>query len=184
MWSTLSLPCVWKVFVIHQKNSNSRTTRAALRGDCVVPLRSSSFGQLCFSVRASQLWNQLPVEIRSCTSHNTFTYCLKDWLSGNQKCEHLWWYLSWVHVCLLLYIFVALMSNPWWFVWMIVLESIGIMLYCCYLLLFVFFNMSYFSAILCLALYLAKGLQLKKIACWLTLAHLEKCRLMCTKLCK
>ena len=58
---------------IQQKQCNNKTTRSALRGDCVVPLRSSSFGQLCFSVRASKLWNQLPVEIRNCTSHHTFT---------------------------------------------------------------------------------------------------------------
>ena len=62
---------------IQQKSSSSRTTRSALRGDCVVPLGSSSFGQLCFSVRASKLWNQLPVDIRNSTSHHTFTHHLK-----------------------------------------------------------------------------------------------------------
>ena len=62
-------------FLYSRKKSNSRTTRSALRGDCVVPISSSSFGQLCFSVRASKLWNQLPVEIRNCTSHHTSIHC-------------------------------------------------------------------------------------------------------------
>ena len=65
---------------IQQKLCNNKTTRSALRVDCVVPIRSSSFGQLFFSVRASKLWNQLPVEIRNCTSHHTFTHRLKDLL--------------------------------------------------------------------------------------------------------
>lgn len=46
-----------------KKNTN-RSTRAASRGDCIVPFRKSVFGQSVFSYRASQTWNAIPCVIR------------------------------------------------------------------------------------------------------------------------
>jgi hypothetical protein len=38
----------------------SRSTRSAMRGDCIVALRKSTFSKSVFSVRASHVWNTLP----------------------------------------------------------------------------------------------------------------------------
>ncbi len=65
---------------IKQKNLNNRSTRSTRRGDCEIPFRSISFGQSCFSVRASQLWNTLPTELRKCTIYHSFRQSLKIWL--------------------------------------------------------------------------------------------------------
>ena len=66
----------------------SRSTRSAMRGDCIVPLRKSTFSKSAFSVRASHVWNTLPSDTHNCTTYHTFTKCLKTWLKVNQICEH------------------------------------------------------------------------------------------------
>ena len=66
----------------------SRSARSAMRGDCIVPLRKSTFSKSAFSVRASHVWNTLPSDTHNCTTYHTFTKCLKTWLKVNQICEH------------------------------------------------------------------------------------------------
>lgn len=73
---------------IKKFNSNNRSTRSAQRGDCAIPFRFTSFSQSCFSVRASQLRNTLPTEIRNCTTYHSFTQSLKAWLLENQTCDN------------------------------------------------------------------------------------------------
>uniref|UniRef100_A0A8C7N2Z1 C2H2-type domain-containing protein n=1 Tax=Oncorhynchus kisutch TaxID=8019 RepID=A0A8C7N2Z1_ONCKI len=53
-----------------------------MRGDCIVPLRKSTFSKSAFSVRASHVWNTLPSDTHNCTTYHTFTKCLKTWLKG------------------------------------------------------------------------------------------------------
>ncbi len=73
---------------IQQKSSSGRATRAATRGDCVVPYRRSKFGQTVFSVRASNYWNCLPAELRESTSYLSFKFKLKKWIKNTQTCNH------------------------------------------------------------------------------------------------
>uniref|UniRef100_A0AAR2J957 Reverse transcriptase domain-containing protein n=1 Tax=Pygocentrus nattereri TaxID=42514 RepID=A0AAR2J957_PYGNA len=74
---------------IKQKDSRgSMVTRAFTRGDCIVQYRRSKFGQTVFSIRASQYWNSLPTELRTCTNYLIFKYKLKTWLKANQICNH------------------------------------------------------------------------------------------------
>lgn len=70
-----------------KKNTN-RSTRAASRGDCIVPFKKSVFGQSVFSYRASQTWNAIPCVIRDLPTFTSFTKHLKTWLLQNQNCNH------------------------------------------------------------------------------------------------
>ncbi len=81
---------------IKQKNLNNRSTRSTQRGDCEIPFRSISFGQSCFSVRASQLWNTLPTELRKCTIYHSFRRSLKIWLF---KKTDIWSFLIYKSYC-------------------------------------------------------------------------------------
>ena len=63
-------------------------TRGAARGDCVIPLKKSVFGQSVFSIMSAWEWNHLPQNIRESTSSNCFKSNLKTWLINNQKCDH------------------------------------------------------------------------------------------------
>jgi hypothetical protein len=60
----------------------SRFTRSAMRGDCIVPLRKSTFSQSAFSVRDYHVWNKLPSETHNCTTYHTFTKKHKDMAKG------------------------------------------------------------------------------------------------------
>ena len=65
-----------------------RPTRSAARGDCIVPLRKSVFGQTAFSVRAAREWNLIPTHIRNFKTYVSFKFNLRKWLTGNQDCQH------------------------------------------------------------------------------------------------
>lgn len=45
------------------RNASSRLSRGAERGDCIVPLRKSTFSLLSFSDRAAQEWDSVSVRI-------------------------------------------------------------------------------------------------------------------------
>ncbi len=65
-------PPVFKDY-IHQ--ITGRYTRAGIRGDCNVPLRRTTFGQLYFAFRGTHEWNRLPVELKEfehLTGHGGF----------------------------------------------------------------------------------------------------------------
>ncbi len=70
------------------KINTNRSTRAGSRGDCLVPLRKSAFGQSVFSYRASHSWNTIPSDIRDLPTLTYFTKHLKIWLLKNQNCTH------------------------------------------------------------------------------------------------
>uniref|UniRef100_A0A673YKD7 SP110 nuclear antigen, tandem duplicate 1 n=1 Tax=Salmo trutta TaxID=8032 RepID=A0A673YKD7_SALTR len=55
---------------IKQKTHFSRSTRSAMRGDCIVPFRKSTFSQTAFTLRVSHVWNSLPSDTRNCATHN------------------------------------------------------------------------------------------------------------------
>ena len=76
---------------IQQKNSSGRATRAATRGDCVIQYRRSKSGQTVFSVRATNYWNCLPIELRESTSYISFKIKLRRWIKNNQNCNHQNW---------------------------------------------------------------------------------------------
>ena len=69
-------------------DENRRITRSVTRGDCAVSFRNSTFTQNVFSVRASAIWNKLPLAIRNCTNFNTFKVVLKGHLKSSQACTH------------------------------------------------------------------------------------------------
>ena len=73
---------------IKRCESGDRTTRATTRGDCEVPSRQSVFGNTVLSVRASNLWNSLPTEVRQSSNYLTFKFNLKRWLKSGQICNH------------------------------------------------------------------------------------------------
>ena len=62
---------------IKLKDDNGLATRAVTRGDCVIQYRHSKFGQIVFSVRASNYWNTLPTDARECASISVFKNKLK-----------------------------------------------------------------------------------------------------------
>ena len=61
---------------IFQNNAGDRLTRSSVRGDIVVPRRKTSFGQTAFTVRASQFWNSLPLNIRQSDSCRPYYYII------------------------------------------------------------------------------------------------------------
>ena len=71
---------------ISQKNAGDRLTKWSVGGDSVVPRRKTSFCKTAFTVRASQFWNTLPLNIHQ--SDSTFAYNLNTWLKSNQTCHH------------------------------------------------------------------------------------------------
>lgn len=80
-------PRVLNQFVNIVPNTH-RSTRSATRGDCIVPLRKSAFGQTAFSVRAAREWNLIPIHIRNFKTYASFKFHLKKWLIDNQDCQH------------------------------------------------------------------------------------------------
>ena len=64
------------------------STRASVKGDCVIPFRRTTFGQNVLSIIGGKLWNSLPLIIRECPTFNTFKTRLKQWLLENQRCTH------------------------------------------------------------------------------------------------
>ena len=67
---------------------SGRSTRASVKGDCVIPFRRTTFGQNVLSIIGGKLWNSLPLIIRECPTFNTFKTHLKQWLLENQSCTH------------------------------------------------------------------------------------------------
>ena len=63
-------------------------TRGAARGDCIIPLRKSTFSQSAFSVRAALEWNSIPATIRELDTYSSFRAHLKKWLISTQLCQH------------------------------------------------------------------------------------------------
>ena len=63
-------------------------TRGASSGNCKVRLCKSSFGQTAFSVRAINMWNSLPVELKLDVDLDHFKLKLKQFLKRNQSCSH------------------------------------------------------------------------------------------------
>lgn len=51
------------VIRVCQKNSSEYVMSGSVGGDCVVPLRRSTFSQSAWSVRGAREWNSLPDEI-------------------------------------------------------------------------------------------------------------------------
>lgn len=64
-----------------------RSTRGALRGDCIIPLRQSKFSQSAFSVKAAREWNTIPTTIRDLDTDKVFRLQLKKWLISTQLCK-------------------------------------------------------------------------------------------------
>ncbi len=50
--------------LVRIRTTDYHSTRGALRGDCIIPLRRSKFSQAAFSVKAAQEWNIIPTTIR------------------------------------------------------------------------------------------------------------------------
>ena len=73
---------------INIRTTATRVTRGAERGDCIIPLRKSSFSQSSFSVKAAQQWNSIPSPIRYQTTFSLFNPKLKIWLVRNPLCQH------------------------------------------------------------------------------------------------
>ncbi len=63
------------------------STRGALRGDCIIPLRRSKFSQSAFSVKAAREWNTITT-IRDLDAYALFRVQLKNWLISTQICQH------------------------------------------------------------------------------------------------
>ena len=62
---------------VQVRTSAYHSTRSAERGDCIIPLRKSRFGQSTFSHKAAQDWNTIPAPIRELDSHQSFKFYLK-----------------------------------------------------------------------------------------------------------
>ena len=73
---------------ISQKNRTERVTRGSVRGDCVIPLRKSAFGQSAWSVRGASEWNSIPEEVKQQSTYQTFKKHLKQWLINTDTCQH------------------------------------------------------------------------------------------------
>lgn len=80
-------PPPFNSFII-QRNNSSHNTRSTTRGDLVIPLRKSTFGQLSFSFTAIHNWNSLPITIKNIHMYSTFIAHLKNWLIDNYTCTH------------------------------------------------------------------------------------------------
>ncbi len=65
-----------------------RLKRSAVRGDYIVPLRKSLFGQRVFSVRAAREWNSIQSNITNRNTYASFKFHLKKWLIESQYCQH------------------------------------------------------------------------------------------------
>ena len=65
-----------------------RSLRRSSMQDCTVPFRRTAFGQSAFSVKATNQWNTLPDDVRSCSSISTFKTNLKRLLKAAQLCTH------------------------------------------------------------------------------------------------
>ena len=63
-------------------------TRAAIRGDCEVQFRRTTFAQNVLSVKGCLEWNKLPINIRECPTYGTFKSKLSEWILDKQTCEH------------------------------------------------------------------------------------------------
>lgn len=50
--------------LVNVRTTVYRSTRGALRGDCIIPLRWSKFSQSAFSVKVAQEQNTIPTIIR------------------------------------------------------------------------------------------------------------------------
>ncbi|KAK0155602.1 hypothetical protein N1851_002080 [Merluccius polli] len=70
--------------LVQVRTSAYHSTRGAARGDCIIPLRKSQFGQSTFSHKAAQEWNTIPAHIRELDSHPSFKFPLKKWFIHNQ----------------------------------------------------------------------------------------------------
>ena len=63
-------------------------TRGAARGDCIIPLRKSTFSQSAFSDKTALEWNSIPATIRELDTYSSFRAHLKKWLISPQLCQH------------------------------------------------------------------------------------------------
>lgn len=72
-----------------QKYTNEGVrTRAGVSGNCRVKRCRTALGQSAFSVKGTQLWNSLPLELKSQSDLRLFSLKLKLWLKSHQQCEH------------------------------------------------------------------------------------------------
>ena len=58
-------------------------TRSSAQGNLLVPVVERSSSSKSFMVRSAVTWNQIPAEIRSCKSLETFKRNLKQWIKAN-----------------------------------------------------------------------------------------------------
>ena len=56
---------------INRRTGTDRVTRGSSRGDCVIPLRKSTFNQSAWSVKSAKEWNLIPQHNREL---NTYMY--------------------------------------------------------------------------------------------------------------
>ena len=68
--------------------NNSRVTRGTVSGNCKVAHRRTTFGQTAFSIKGSNLWNALPVNVKQSPNLRSFNKAIKVWLKVNQSCTH------------------------------------------------------------------------------------------------
>lgn len=78
-----------------QRPDSGGSTRASVKGDCVIPFKRTTFGQNVLSKIGCKFWNSLPLPIRECPTFKTFKAHLKQWLLENQTCIH--FYLSHIY---------------------------------------------------------------------------------------
>lgn len=92
-WDISHLWCDLPKAKLSPIDGKSRSTSRAVRGDCVISFRCSSFSQSCFSVRASQMYKTLPAGIRNCATYLTCTQSVQAWLLKSHHCTvylHVW----------------------------------------------------------------------------------------------
>ena len=79
VWSIKTNKCP---HYLHSKLQPGRT-RSAAQGNLDIPVVQTSVASKSFKVRGPLVWNQIPPEIRSCRSRETFKKKLKEWIRVN-----------------------------------------------------------------------------------------------------
>ncbi len=64
--------------LVRIRTTDYRSTRDAVRGDCIIPLRQSKFSQSAFSVKAAQEWNTIPTTIRALDTYALFKGSIEE----------------------------------------------------------------------------------------------------------
>ncbi len=97
----ISLHCVKLVFkclnnaapiplckIITRQQSGTRSiTRSALKGNCSIPFRRTSFAQTAFSIKGAKLWNSLSDHLKCIPTLAIFKKQNKLWLLQEQYCS-------------------------------------------------------------------------------------------------